>query len=154
VPTLEIVPLAVLGWDFRVEAPGAAPTTLRLSRFRDRGSFTLDGSAYTVARQGLFRPSFTLERGGLVVARAETRGWIRRSYLVSAGERHVEMRRLGWFGGFAVEQGHTHLGEMRRRSLFRRAAVAELDDRIEPHVRLFLVFLALADWRHQARRHR
>src|SRR4051812_24175582 len=117
VPSLEIVPLAMLGWDFRVEAAGSPPTTLALARFRDRGGFTLGGSAYTMARQGVFRPTFTLERGGLVVARAESRGWIRHGYLVSAGERRLEMRRVGWLSRFAVEQGRSPLGELHRRSV-------------------------------------
>jgi hypothetical protein len=151
--TLEITPLGLLGWDFRVEGAGRPAMTLELTRFRDRGGFTLAGSAYTVIRAGLVRPAFTLERGGVSVARADARGWLLRGYQVAAGERRVEMKRRGLLARYVVEHGRTRLGELRRRGLFTRAAVAQLDERLEPATQLFLVFLALVEWRHQARSH-
>ena len=53
-PNLEIVPLAMLGWDFRVETEGSPPTTLEPARFRDRS-----GSRWS---SGAMRPDGTTDR--------------------------------------------------------------------------------------------
>ena len=152
VATLEITPLALLAWDFRVEGPEPPATTLELTRFRDRGTFTLAGADYTMIREGVVRPTFRLERGGVTIARAEARGWLLQAYRVTAGERRVELKRRGFLPKYVVEQGRARLGEIRRRSVFKRAAVATFDDRIDRPTQIFLVFLALIEWRHQSRR--
>lgn len=150
---LEISPVSAFGWDFMVEASGRPAVALELTRFRDRATFRWAGSEHLVDRHGFFRPTFTLERGGLTVARAEVHGWVLRGYQVTGGDRQLALRRRGFFPRYVVEQGRSPLGEIRRTSIFRRHAIAQLDERIDPAIQLFLVFLALVEWRHQARRH-
>jgi hypothetical protein len=149
---LEVEPLARFGWDFRVTSQARELATLSLTRFRDRGRFELDRVEHTIEAEGFFRPVYRLERGKVTVARAEPQGWLRRSYAVTAGDRVLTLRRKGFFSfTYVVEHGRTALGEIRRLGVLTRRAEGELDERIDPTWRIFLVFLVVAEWRRQAR---
>jgi hypothetical protein len=151
--TLELVPLRWLGWDFRVRSRGEELTTVRLTRLRDRGEFALDGQPHRIERTGSFPPTYRLERGGTTVARAEARGFFRRSFTVTAGERILTLRPTGLLGhGYRVEHGRAGLGEIRRLGVFTRRTAASFDGRIDPAVRILLLVLVQLHWRRRARR--
>jgi hypothetical protein len=152
VPKLDVVPTTWLSWDFKVSSEGRALTTLELTRFRERGRFVLDGAEYTVSSEGPLRRSFRLERAGRPIARAERRGLFRATFTVQAGERTLTLRQRGLLGyRYEVEHNRTRMGGIAR-ALVKRRAVADLDDRIEPAVRIFLLFLAQVEWRRDSRR--
>jgi hypothetical protein len=142
-----------LSSDFRVSAGGRGVTTVTLARFRDRGRFELAGVEYTVAAEGFLGRTYRLERGALGVARAEARGFLRPAFSVTTGDRVLTMRPRGFFGSaYAIEHGRTPMGEIRRVGALSRRATVELDERIEPACRIFLIFLAQVQWRRQRRR--
>jgi hypothetical protein len=152
-PKFEVEPLGPLSWDFRVTSGGREVTTLELTRFRDRGQFVLDGATYAIGAEGFLRPVYRLERGGVTVARAEAKGILRPTYAVTTGDRVLELRPQGFLGfRYAVGHGRTALGAIRRLGVFSRRTAGELDDRIDPACRIFLIFVALVRWRHQSRR--
>jgi hypothetical protein len=151
---IELEPLHWLRWDFRVTSGGRPLTTLSLPRFRDRATFTLEGQRYDVRRSGIFQPTYSLERGKLSVARAATRGIFRRTFTVTTGDRTLSMIERGLLGySFTVEHGRTPLGEIRRPNVFKRGAVATLEERIDLPVGIFLLILVQLEWRRAARRH-
>jgi hypothetical protein len=151
---IELEAVHWLRWDFRVKSGGGLLTTLAMRRFRDRAAFTLEGQSYAVRRTGLIHPTFHLERGQLSVARAEARGFFRRSFAVTMGDRTISLVQRGLLGRtFTVEHGRTALGEISRPSALRRGAVAMLDDRIDPLTGIFFLILAQIEWRRKARRH-
>ena len=107
-----------------------------LRRFDPVAAGPLRGAA-TLWGGGLFRRSYTVERGGVIVARAESRGLLRRSYQVTAGEQRLSFRRPTFFGRTVViEQGRDRFGEIKKTSLFRRRATVQLDVRLEDTVSL------------------
>jgi hypothetical protein len=151
---LEVEPTGAFNWELRVSAGGRELAMIVLRRFRDRGSFTLQGVEHTLVAQGFLQRSFDLERGGVRVARAEARGIFRPTFAVTAGDRVLTMRQKGFLGfTYVVEHNRTPLGMIRRLGVFSRRAVAELDDRIDPATRIFLICLTQIQWRRQARNH-
>ena len=149
----EVEPLGTLSWDFRVRADGRDVATLSLARFRERGGFELNGVAHAIVAEGFLRRTYRLERGGLVTARAQPRGVLRPSFAVTTGDRVLTLRPVGFLGyTYKIEQGRTPMGEIRRLGVFRRGAVVELDERIEPGCRIFLICVAVLQWRRQSRR--
>ena len=150
---LEVEPLGAFAWDFRVSADGRDVATLSLARFRERGSFTLDGVPYALAAEGFLQRTYRLERDGLVTARAEPRGILRPAFAVTTGDRVLTLRPVGFLGlTYKVEHGRTAMGEIRRLGVFRRGAAVELDERIEAGCRIFLICVAVLQWRRQSRR--
>jgi hypothetical protein len=151
---IELEAVHWLRWDFRVTSGGSPLTTLKLPRFRDRASFTLQGQRYDVRRTGLIQPTYHLERGPMSVARAETRGFFRRTFAVTTRDRTISLVERGLLGHtFTVEHGRTALGEIRRPNVLKRGAVATLDERIDLPAAIFLLILVQLEWRRAARRH-
>jgi hypothetical protein len=153
VPKLEIVPVHWTKWDFNVSSAGRELTRLSLIRFRDRGRFTLNGAEYEVYTQGFLRRSYRMERNGVVVGRAETKGVFRTVFLVHASERLLTVTAKGALGqSYRVEHNRTGLGEIQRVSVLTRDMVATLDDRVDLPTQIFLAFLVQVQWRRAARR--
>ena len=149
----ETEPLRRFGWDFRIGFQGREVATLAIARIRDRGAFTLDGAHHTIVAEGFLQRTWRMERGGIVVARAQARGALRPTFEITTGGRILVLRRHGFLGSrWTVEHGRTALGAIRRPSVFRSRAEGELDDRLDPASRIFLIFLTLVYWRRRARR--
>ncbi len=150
---LEVTPLGTFSGSFRVTAEGREITCLDIARLRDSGAFELAGIPYRLEREGTFRGRYSLVERERVIARAERKGFLRPWYQVTAGDRLLVLRQRGFFGSlFTVEQNRASLGTIRRRGFIHRIATATLDDKIPLPCQMLLLFLALVQWRRQARR--
>jgi hypothetical protein len=88
VTTLRTEPTGWLSWNVEVLSGKTKLTELRISLFRSRGSFELDGVSFTIEPRGFFGHDAELRRGASVIARAEKVSLLRRRFtLTSAGHR-------------------------------------------------------------------
>ena len=152
--TLEVAGTGSFGWTFRISDAGREVATLEIARLRDRGSFALAGMPYEVVRESTFRSRYRLEMRGQIVARVERQGILRAVYRVTAGDRVLTLRQVGFLGRtFTVEHNRAALGSIRRIGIIQRRAVVEMDDRVALPTQILLIFLAVVRWRSQARHH-
>ena len=145
---LEIVPQAWYSWDFRVLEAGEEVARLDRAWVRERGVFELDGDTYEIRRTSVLRGSFLLQRGTVVVARAEKPSLFRRAFDIRVGAVPFRLEAVSALRReFRVLRAGVPAGTIRPVSAFRRTAIADLAPGIPLPVRLFLIFLTLVLWK-------
>lgn len=103
---LTLTPKAWYSWDFRILEGDVEIVLLDRHWFRERASFTMDGSTYAVRRASIVRGTFVLERDGRTIAEAKKTSAFRRAFDVQAGpERWVLMAKSAFRREFALFRG-------------------------------------------------
>ena len=149
---LQIIPRSLFSWDFRVLEGGVERAVIDKSWLRERGTFTIDGKTYTIARTSVWRGTFTLAHNGQVLAKAVKPSAFFRSFEITAGGDAYTLRAASPFlRRFLLLRRERVLGEIEPVSLFRREAVARLPEEMTAPIQLFVVFLVLVLWRRAAR---
>jgi hypothetical protein len=112
--------------------------------WRSGGVFELDGQRYQVRGNTLGSRFELIGPAGQPVALAQKVG--RKQWTVQAGDRTYQFRRASiWRGDQELLFGDQAVGSIRRTSLWRDTAVAELPGMPEP-VQVFVLCVVLAMW--------
>ena len=148
---LSLQPIAWYSWSFRILEGDREVARLDRSAFRERATFSLEGSQYEMRRTSLTLGTFVLERDGRLLAEATKPSAFRREFEVVAEKGPFRLQAASWFRReFLLLQGSSRLGSVKPDSAFGRAATADFPTTIPLPVRLFLVFLVLVLWQRAA----
>ena len=153
--TLLLTPTRWFTWDFRVTANGRDIAVIDRHWYRERASFSLDGTSFTIRRTALLRSTFVLERAGTgaVIAEASKPSAFLRTFEVTAGGKQLTLRAVSAFRReFHLFDGAAWIGRIRPVSAFRRTATAEFPETMPLELQLFVTFLVLVLWKRQADR--
>ena len=134
-----------LGSRYAVREDGEPLTELSLRNLREGGDCTLGGVPYTLRREGAAGDFVMQEPGGVEAARARKPSAFKRRFELRypAGTLRVESA-SGWGKSYRVLGADGgQIGEVRRRSLWRRQVDAALPDEVPRHVQVFVLFLVL-----------
>src|SRR3954471_15113532 len=133
---------------YDVGVDGRHITRWEPSWWRSGGTFELDGQRYEV-RGNAARSRFELIAStGRPLASAQRVG--RKRWTVQAGDRTYQFRRASiWRGDQELLLGDQAVGSIRRVSMWRSSAVAELPGMPEP-IQVFVLGVVLAMWDAQA----
>jgi hypothetical protein len=103
-----------------------------------------------VRRTRWFRSEYVLEREGGVVARAERPRFFNETRIIKEGTRQyvvaLQWDRRGW-KDFQVRDGERVMGSVSCRSQWLRRASADLSTEMSIESRMFVLWLALDNWR-------
>ncbi|GAA0804672.1 hypothetical protein [Spirilliplanes yamanashiensis] len=114
------------------------------SWWRSGGAFELDGQRYQVHGNALGSRFELIDRTGRQLASARRVG--RKRWTVRSGDRTYEFRRASmWRGDQELLLGDQAVGSVRRSSVWRGSAVADLPGMPEP-VQVFVLCVVLAMW--------
>jgi len=151
VELLEGEPLHWFSRDYRVRR-GSEELTLIDMMFWVRGEFALGGEQYRFRREGLLAPSYVLEHGERVIARAERTRIMPTQYRVTVEDRQLYLKPRLPGRTYLLVHGDRTIGEIRRRRLlFSRAFTAEFREPLALEAEVFIVALVLLRWRARAR---
>jgi hypothetical protein len=121
-----------------------------LSWWAEKGVLTIEGVQYSAYREGWMRGDFLLERNGSVIARAEKPSAFLRKYLIRYADREYMLGATSAFGRkFALLSGSREIGSITPVSCFRRGATADLPDTLPLHLRAFIIWLTMVQWRRE-----
>lgn len=143
-----------LGWasfGVRLLAGGKELTQLKVSTFKNKGSFDLDGEAFTIEPEGFLRINVTLKKAGRVIAKArKTSVWRRRFEVTSAGHRLIIEGR-GWTGReYVLLLGKQAVGWVKREGFTGRRLRLEFPDEVPLMLQIFLAYIVTAQARREA----
>lgn len=146
---LRIEPKGWLSWRFRVlDARGRTLTEIHQAWVRERVTFAIDGTPYTVRRTSAWRSTFQLEQPEGVLAEATKPSMLRRAFDVVTPRDHFRLEAPSLFGRtFEVYRDEAPVGSIRPAALLSRSAEADLPDDLPQPIRVFLVFLVLLLWK-------
>jgi len=151
VERLEGERLRWLGQDYRVRRGTDEITLIDLAALRSRGEFLLEDERYGFRPAGVMSGDYQLELSGRVVARAERTRLLPVEYRITAGDRQLYLKRRLPTRTYRIYHGDRVIGEVKRRSLFSRAFVAEFRETLPLATEIFVVTLVLLRWRKQSR---
>jgi len=145
---LKVVPKSWLSWDFAVEdAVGMPWGEVGLSSWRERGSVSVGGQQFGVARQGLVGP-FVLQGPAGPVAEASKPSAFKREFTLSFGGQECVLKQLSWWRReFGLLRGDVQVGSITPESWWSRRAEAMLPEDMPTEVRAFIVWLTLLMWK-------
>ena len=151
-PLLRIEPKGWLSWSFRVlDARGHALTEIQQAWVRERGTFSIDGTRYTVRRTSAWKGTFQLEQPEGVLAEATKPSLFRRAFDVVTPRGHLRVEATSVFGRtFEVYRDEAPVGSIRPAAFLSRSAEADLPDDLPEPIRVFLIFLVLLLWKRAA----
>ena len=147
------VPRRWFSWDFVVlDGSGRALAEIDMAVFGERATVAVEGSTYEIAREGLLRGAFLLERSGEVLARAEKPSAFRRLFHVEhAGTRYTMAQRSILRRAFVLRRGDDDVGTLAPERLIGRRVRVELPDELPVPVAVFVIFLAVLLWKRASR---
>jgi len=145
---LEAVPNNFFSWDFTVMDGPRPVAEIDVSRWREKGQLTVEGTPYEVYREGLMSGAFILESAGSVLARAEKPSAFQRLFLVEHEGRQYTLRaRTAFLREFILLDGSTEIGSLSPEGIFTRRMAADLPEHLPLPVRIFLIWLTVILWK-------
>ena len=146
---LTCLPQGVCPWSFLVPEAGNAEITL--FTFRESGTIQFGGVGYTVTKEGLFSPTWTLARGEKSLATARVVGLLRAIYIVETQSGRLRLEPQGIFQRtFSIQLRAVVVGMIRANHAFTRRATIECNDELPILDQLFAFWLVALRWRRSA----
>jgi hypothetical protein len=134
----------IWGREYDIEVDGTPVTSFRSSWWGNGGTFTVEGHEYTVKSNAWGAKFGMAMADGTVVARAEKVG--RKNWSVDAEGRTLQFRRTSmWSAEQALMDGDREVGSIRKRSMWRNDAVADLPG-LDPALQIFVVAVVVTHW--------
>lgn len=148
---LTLNPKSWFSWDFRVLDGDEELALIDHRWLREGASFSIGGRDFDVRRTSVVRGTFVLERAGVVLAEAAKPSAFRRTFEIRAGADQYRLVASTVFGrAFELWHSGAAIGRIWPKSLWGRAATADLPDTLSRETQLFIVFLVLALWKRAA----
>ncbi len=148
---LETEPRGWGSWGSLITADGLPVTELKISLWRSRGSFQLDGQEFSIEPSGFFLQNASLTRRGGVIAKAEKTSFFRRSFLITSAGHRMELRSRGWMGReYELLMGNQQVGRVTRQGMTGRKMALEFPDDVPTVLQVFLAYLVLCQAKREA----
>ena len=120
-----------------------------VSQWCEKGVLKIDASRYEMYREGWLSRTFVLEQNGRVLARAEKPNVFFRTYVIRYADREYTLDAASAFRRRFVllDSGSRQIGSIAPVSAFSREAAADLPETLPLHLRAFIIWLAMMQWR-------
>ena len=139
-------------WTFSVlDGEDSVAKSVDLSWWSDKGQLTVEGVTYTARRTGVMSGPFVLESATGVVARATKPSAFRRSFIVEHAGRQYTLRATSSLRRqFILLDASTRIGSISPEGIFTRRAAVDLPSTLPLTVRVFIIWLTVTLWKHEA----
>jgi hypothetical protein len=145
---LDAEPKSWWGSTYKVTEDGVTLTELAFTNLREGGGFTLGGVPYTLRRERPAGDFVLADPSGVPTARARKPSAFRRRFELEhpGGSLRIEST-SGWGRSYRVLGVEGQVGEVRRRSLWRRQVQADLPADLPRPIQVFVLGLVILMFR-------
>jgi len=151
VAILEAEPTGWVSLNARITSDGADLTELRISAWKNRGSFRLDGQDFAIEPKGFWLHNAVLRRGGTVIARAEKPALMRRRWVISSAGHRLELESRSWTGGeYVLFMGNKEVGGITRKGMTGRRISLTFPDEVPAVLQVFLTYIVMCQAKREA----
>ena len=149
--TLRAEPLSWLSFGVRILSGDEEITQLKISAFRTKGSFKLDGDEFTIEPSGFFRSDATLMKGSSVIAKAKKAGVFKRTWEISSAGHHLTLESRSLMGReYALLLGTQEVGRVKRQGFSGRQTAMEFPDNVPVFLQVFRAYIVISQARREA----
>ena len=129
---------AVIRWG------GTEITTLKITPWKSRGSFTLDGEDFAIEPQGFWLINANLKKGNTVIARARKPSLWRRAFKITSAGASMTLESLSWRGReYVLLMGEQEVGRVTREGMTGRKIRMAFPDEVPLVLQIFLAYLVI-----------
>lgn len=155
VAVLRTEPVGWGSWSARIysgDRPGAVPLTeLRISLFRSRGGFTLQGEEFSIEPEGFFGTTAVLKKGSTIIAGSRKASLFGRRFRITSAGHGLDLVSRSWRGrSYALLLGNQEVGTVKRAGFGGRRMTLELPDEVPLFLQVFLAYLVLCQGKREA----
>lgn len=117
------------------------------SLLREAAELTIQGSTYSLYREGLMSGAFILANGGSILARAVKPSALYRSFQVEHGGKQYTLKAESvWSKKFVLSEGGVRVGSVYPERALTRKAVVDFPEEIPLAGRVFMFWLVMILW--------
>jgi hypothetical protein len=151
VAILEAEPTGWASWNVPITSAGAPITELKISAWKSRGCFQLDGQDFTIEPSGFWLQNAVLRRGGTTIAKAEKPALMRRQFVITSAGHRMELESRSWTGReYALVIGHQDVGRITREGMLGRKISLQFPDAVPEVLQVFLTYIVLCQAKREA----
>ena len=144
---LRAVPKGWFSSAYKVLDNDIAVATIDPSFLREAAELTIQGSSYSLYREGLMSGAFILKSGSSILARALKPSALYRSFQVEQGAKQYTLEAETVLSKrFVLFEGGVRVGAVYPERALTRKAVVDFPDEIPLAVRVFMFWLVLILW--------
>jgi hypothetical protein len=126
-------------------------TQLRITAFKGRGSFELDGDSFEILPQGFLGSNAVLKKGSSVIARVNKPSFLKRRFEISSAGHHLRLESTGWLGKeYVLYLGSQEVGRVRREGFTGRKLRLEFPDEVPVFVQVLMAYVVLSQAKREA----
>lgn len=143
-----------LGWTsfgVRILSGDEELTQLMVSAFKRKGSFELDGEAFTIEPEGFFRSNAVLKKGSSTLAKVTKPSFLRRRFEISSAGHRLVLESRGWTGReYVLLLGSQEVGRVKREGLSGRKLLLEFPDDVPMFLQVLLAYVVVSQAKREA----
>ncbi len=145
---MHATPRSWMSWSYELRDDEGVVAQIERAWFRERAEIAIRDERFVMEREGWMSGSFLLTRKGAIVASAKKENWFCRSFLVTTGERELELSAKSMFSRvFLLRERSRQIGSVRPLGIFTRRAEVDLPEDLDLCVRVFVFALVTLLWK-------
>jgi hypothetical protein len=151
VAILHAEPLGWASFGVRILSGDEELTQLMISTFKGKGSFDLDGEAFTVEPEGFFRSNAVLKKGSSTIAKVRKPSILRRRFEISSAGHRLVLESRGWAGReYVLLLGSQEVGRVKREGFVGRKILLEFPDDVPLFLQVLLAYVVVSQAKREA----
>ena len=144
-------PLGWAGSGARIFSGDTELTELRITAFKSRGNFILDGKEYEVIPKGFFQTSAELKMGSTVVARVTKPSVFKRRFEITSAGHRIVLESRGWRARkYVLLLGQKEVGSIEQEGFSSRRLRFQFPDEVPEVIQILLAYLVIAQAKREA----
>jgi hypothetical protein len=151
VAELRSEPLGWAGSGARIFSGETEITQLKITAFKSRGSFVLDGKEYEVVPKGFFQTSAELKQGSRVMARVRKPSFFKRRFEITSAGHRIDLESRGWRARkYVLLLGNQEVGSIEQDGFSSRRLRFQFPDEVPVVIQVLLAYLVIAQAKREA----
>jgi hypothetical protein len=142
-----------LGWassGVRILSEGEELTRLMISTFKKKGSFDLEGEAFTVEPEGFFQSHAVLKKGSSIIARVRKPSFFRRRFEISSAGHRLVLESQGWTGRkYGLRLGTQAVGEVEREGFAGKKLLLDFPNEVPLFLQVLVAYVVVCQVRRE-----
>ena len=148
---LEAEPKGWASWNARITSDGTDLTELKISTWKSRGSFHLDGQDFAIEPEGFWLHNAVLKQGSTVIARAQRPAVMARRWTITSAGHRMELESRSWTGReYVLVLGKQEVGTVKKEGIMGRRITLDFPDEVPAVLQVFLTYIVLCQAKREA----
>ena len=143
-----------LGWatfGVRILSGTEEITQLKISAFKGKGTFALDGEEFSIEPKGFFQSDAVLKKGTAVIAKILKPSLLRRRFEISSAGHRLVLESRGWTGReYRLLLGNQEVGSIKREGFAGRKYLLDFPEDVPIFLQVLMAYIVASQAKREA----